>query len=188
MASFLPEGRSRAHLPIPNLDALNPRKRDADHRLARSADPRFPLFDRTHRIQHSHGDPCHGRGTIMQPETRILVVDYNSNTRALFRAILAKNGFAVAEAKEGQEALEQIHEFTPNVVLMDIMMPGVAGNELVETIKEWHPEMEVIMITSIDQEEIKQECLEKGAFDLLVKPVTQEQLLSTIHRALEKAA
>jgi CheY-like chemotaxis protein len=124
----------------------------------------------------------------MQPETRILVVDDNSNTRALFRAILAKNGFAVAEAKEGQEALEQIHEFTPNVVLLDIMMPGVAGNELVETIKEWHPEMEVIMITSIDQEEIKQECLEKGAFDLLVKPVTQEQLLSTIHRALEKAA
>ncbi len=145
-------------------------------------------FDRAHPLRQSCISPCDGRDIIMQPETRILVVDDNSNTRALFRAILAKNGFDVAEAKEGQEALEQIHKFTPNVVLLDIMMPGVTGNELVQTIKEWHPEMEVIMITSIDQEEIKVECLEKGAFDLLVKPVTQEQLLNTIHRALEKAA
>jgi DNA-binding NtrC family response regulator len=115
---------------------------------------------------------------------RVLIVDDESVVRFSFRAVLQKSGFTVEEADGAQRALDKIHEFAPQVVLLDVLMPGVTGNELLETIKEWKPEIHVIMVTSVDTEELKKECLSKGAFEVMIKPVSMEQLVSTIRKAL----
>lgn len=116
---------------------------------------------------------------------RVLVVDDESAIRFSFKAYLKGEGFNADVAENGEMALEKIHDFDPQVVLLDILMPGVTGNELVETIKGWRPRIEVIMVTSVDREEVKQECLSKGAFAVLLKPVNPPALVATIQKAIE---
>lgn len=104
--------------------------------------------------------------------------------RFSFKTVLQESGFTVEEADGAERALDKIHEFAPQVVLLDVLMPGVAGNELLETIKEWKPEIQVIMVTSVDTEDLKTECLRKGAFEVMIKPVSMEKLVSTIRKAV----
>jgi DNA-binding NtrC family response regulator len=115
---------------------------------------------------------------------RVLIVDDEYVIRFSFKTVLQKSGFTVEEADGAERALDKIHEFAPQVVLLDVLMPGVAGNELLETIKEWKPEIQVIMVTSVDTEDLKNECLRKGAFEVMIKPVSMEKLVSTIRKAV----
>lgn len=122
----------------------------------------------------------------MQQSPRILLVDDEPAIRLLFRTFLEKNGFEVEEAEDGESAYVQIHKFDPEVVLLDILMPVTTGNEVVAEIKEWKPHIEVIMVTAVVSEEMKEECLSKGAFDVINKPVDFDALKATILAAVEK--
>lgn len=73
-----------------------------------------------------------------------------------------------------------------DVALLDITMPGMNGLDLLERIKALSPATECIMVTAINEVEIAVECMQKGAFDYLVKPILQEELVLRINRALEK--
>ncbi len=117
---------------------------------------------------------------------RILVVDDESVVRASISNYLSKNGFDVEEAEDGESALARIHEFNPQIVLLDVMMPGIAGDEILGTIKEWKPSIEVIMVTAVTREELRTECHSMGAFAVLIKPVSPDLLKATILEALEK--
>lgn|GEM_PF-194329 len=120
------------------------------------------------------------------PDTRILIVDDERTTRSMLHKGLQKEGYAIAEAAHGSEALEKIDKFDPHLILLDIMMPGVPGNELIERIKEWKPEIEIIMVTVVQKEGVQAECFFKGAFDVITKPVDMEHLQRTIKEALGK--
>jgi len=117
---------------------------------------------------------------------RILLVDDEPAIRLLFRTFLEKNGFDVEEAEDGETAFVKIHKFDPEVILLDILMPERTGNELVAEIKEWKPQVEIIMVTAVLSEEMKTECLSKGAFDVINKPVDFDAMNATILAALEK--
>ncbi|MDA1276407.1 MAG: response regulator [Verrucomicrobia bacterium] len=117
---------------------------------------------------------------------RILLVDDEPAIRLLFRTFLEKNGFEVEEAEDGETAFVKIHKFDPEVILLDILMPERTGNELVAEIKEWKPHVEIIMVTAVVSEEMKTECLSKGAFDVLNKPVDFDAMKETILAALER--
>jgi len=84
---------------------------------------------------------------------------------------------AAADFKEGQEF---------DIALIDVTMPEVDGIRLLEIIKSTSPATECIMVTAVDEARVAINCLKKGAYDYLVKPISKEDLVSTINRALER--
>jgi len=118
------------------------------------------------------------------PEPKVLIVDDEETIRALLRKSLQKAGYSIAEAADAVEALEKLKTFNPHVVLLDIVMPGIAGNDLLETIKELKPATQIIMVTALDREAVKNESFFKGAFDFIAKPIDRDYLLSAVKRAL----
>lgn len=99
---------------------------------------------------------------------------------------MEKSGFEVEEAENGETAFVKITTFDPEVILLDILMPERTGNELVAEIKEWKPRLEVIMVTAVVSDEMRAECLSKGAFDVINKPVDFDALKATIISAIER--
>ncbi len=117
---------------------------------------------------------------------RILIVDDDRTVRAILRGMLTTAHYIVAEAESGEAALEKIHQFDPQVILLDIIMPGLSGDELINTIKDWRPAVEVIMITSVTTESVWAECKARGAFDVLLKPLSSKAVRAAVERALEQ--
>ena len=116
----------------------------------------------------------------------LLLVDDETDFRAPLRKRLAKRGFTILEAGNGEEC-QAIMEAGPlDVVVLDIKMPGMNGIEVLEWIKENHPGTEVILLTGHASAADGVEGIKKGAFDYLTKPVEFEHLFRKIGQALEK--
>ncbi|HEX8905406.1 MAG TPA: response regulator [Longimicrobiaceae bacterium] len=117
----------------------------------------------------------------------ILVVDDNPDNVEILRAFLESRGYAVAVASEGREALAQMEQVRPELVLLDVMMPGMDGWQVCRTIKN-HPELgavtRVVMVTAKGAFEDKFEGLRSGADDYVVKPVDFKDLLEKVERNL----
>ncbi len=122
---------------------------------------------------------------IKKSEIKVLVVDDEAKFRQLLRKNLAMRGYEVDEAKAGEEAIAKVYYFDPQVVLLDVRMPRLTGDELVKMIKDWKPHVQVIMSTAVLSAEAEKECLENGAFAYLKKPIDFEVLDQTILNALE---
>lgn len=122
----------------------------------------------------------------MPLSTRILLVDDESFFRSVLAAYLKKLGFEVEESENAESACVKIHEFDPEIVLLDIVMPGKSGIEIVGTIKEWKPKCEIIMVAGAPSEDQKQECLSKGAFAVMSKPVELDEVKGIVLGAIEK--
>ncbi|MDA1276827.1 MAG: response regulator [Verrucomicrobia bacterium] len=86
---------------------------------------------------------------------RILIVDDDPLIRSTFAKCLESNHFELAVAEDWRSAFEKVHEFNPHVVLLDVVMPEVPGDKLVETIKGWKSEIEIIIITALVSEKMK---------------------------------
>ncbi|RJQ80854.1 MAG: sigma-54-dependent Fis family transcriptional regulator [Desulfobacteraceae bacterium] len=121
-------------------------------------------------------------------KNKILVVDDESDFLESIRRGLITSGFkgirTESDPHAAASALENGESF--DVALIDITMPAMSGIELLEFFKKTHPSTECIMITALDEARTAVECLKKGAYDYLVKPVSKENLLSSINRALER--
>jgi DNA-binding response OmpR family regulator len=117
----------------------------------------------------------------------ILVVDDNLDNVEILRAFLESRGYAVSEASDGAGALARLDELHPDLVLLDVMMPGIDGWQVCRTIKN-HPEhgasTKVIMVTAKGAFEDKFEGLRSGADDYVVKPVDFKDLLGKVERNL----
>jgi len=117
----------------------------------------------------------------------ILVVDDNLDNVEILRAFLESRGYAVAEAPDGPTALAKLDEVRPDLVLLDVMMPGMDGWQVCRTIKN-HPEhgasTKVVMVTAKGAFEDKFEGLRSGADDYVVKPVDFKDLLEKVERNL----
>ena len=116
----------------------------------------------------------------------ILVVDDNTDNVEILRAFLESRGFTVAEARDGRAALARMEDVRPDLVLLDVMMPGMDGWEVCRVIKQ-HPELgrtRVVMVTAKAGFEDKFEGLRSGADDYVVKPVDFQELLEKVQRNL----
>jgi DNA-binding response OmpR family regulator len=117
----------------------------------------------------------------------ILVVDDNPDNVEILRAFLESRGYAVSVASDGQTALGRLDQVRPELVLLDVMMPGMDGWQVCRTIKN-HPELggttRVVMVTAKGAFEDKFEGLRSGADDYVVKPVDFKDLLDKVERNL----
>lgn len=113
---------------------------------------------------------------------KILLVDDSRTELHYLSELLIKRGFAVRTAQNGDEALRRLGEEKPDLILMDVVMPGLNGFQLTRTITrdERFADVPVIMCTSKNQETDKVWGMRQGARDYVVKPVKAEELMAKI--------
>lgn len=117
---------------------------------------------------------------------RILVVDDDEKIRTALRRGLAYEGYRVQEAASGEEALEKARTEIPAVVVLDIMLPGIDGLEVVRRLRSAGDDVAVLMLTARDQVGDRVLGLESGADDYLIKPFSFEELLARVHALLRR--
>ena len=116
----------------------------------------------------------------------ILVVDDDPSALDIVRTYLEAEGYEVALARDGKEALAQMESVRPAIVLLDVMMPGMDGWEVARVIKN-HPDyadVRVVMLTARSDFTDKQEGLRAGADDYIVKPIRLDELGKSVKRNL----
>ncbi len=117
---------------------------------------------------------------------RILVADDEETSRKGLRALLANWGYEVAEAADGQDALEKAAKFLPRVVVADVRMPRLDGLGLLNALRADFPFLTVILLTGHATVETAVTAMKQGAYDYLTKPVDLPRLRILIEKALEK--
>jgi two-component system NtrC family response regulator/two-component system response regulator HydG len=123
-------------------------------------------------------------GQKMRPE-RLLVVDDEPNARTALRTILVEEGYEVAEAANGEEALSQLASFAPAVVLADVRMPKMDGVTLLRRARQTTQPPAFIMMTAYASVEAAVEAMREGAENYLVKPLDVKAMLVVLQKALE---
>ncbi len=118
---------------------------------------------------------------------RILVVDDDDELRLNMSAILKASGYAVDDASNGNEALRKMQSEEFDVVMLDFMLPGLKGTDVLEEIKKSSPRTKVIMITAFATIENAIDAIKKGASEYISKPFKVSELLMTVKRVLEEA-
>ena len=116
------------------------------------------------------------------PIQKILLVDDSKTELHYMSELLAKRGFAVRMAENGEEAMKRLAEETPDLILMDVVMPGQNGFQLTRAITRdpRFVDVPVIMCTSKNQETDKVWGMRQGARDYIVKPVDASELIAKI--------
>ena len=115
---------------------------------------------------------------------QVLVVDDEERIRQSLNGVLRDEGYEVQEAQDGVQALKQIESDPPDVVLLDIWMPGMDGMETLERIKTQTPSLPVIMISGHANIELAVKATKLGAYDFIEKPLSLEKVLLTVNHAL----
>jgi two-component system KDP operon response regulator KdpE len=116
---------------------------------------------------------------------RILVVDDEPQIRRIMRVTLTGAGYEVDDARTGEEALDKVREFRPDLVLLDINMPGMGGLAACRAIRS-DASAAIIMLTVHNTEAAKVEALDAGADDFVTKPFNTPELLARVRAALRR--
>jgi two-component system, OmpR family, KDP operon response regulator KdpE len=117
----------------------------------------------------------------------VLVVDDEPQIRRVLRTTLTSHGYAVVEARTGDEALEQIRSEHVDLILLDVNMPGRSGLETCREIRG-SSDVPIIMLTVRNTERDKVQALDAGADDYVVKPFGSEELMARIRAGLRRSA
>lgn len=117
---------------------------------------------------------------------KILIIDDDLSIRKLYEHSIKKRGYITLVAEDGKKGLELLEKETPDIALLDMTLPEMDGLEILHRIKEISKEVEVIMITGEDGEQMVIQALRSGAFDYFKKPVNFDELDISIKNALEK--
>jgi len=123
----------------------------------------------------------------MTKGARILVVDDEPQIRRSLQVNLEGKGYAVVTAEDAEQAIQAIANRTPDVIVLDLIMPGMDGIALTRRIRE-HSAVPIIVLSAIGDERKKVEALELGADDYVTKPFSTEELLARIKSVLRRAA
>jgi two-component system chemotaxis response regulator CheY len=119
---------------------------------------------------------------------RVLVVDDAVVMRMMIKDILSKNGYeVVGEAQNGADAVEKYKALRPDVVTMDMVMPGIDGIGAVKQIIAEDPDAKIVMCTSMGQEALLKEALDAGASTRLTKPFRPAEILEVIGKLVDGA-
>ena len=115
---------------------------------------------------------------------KILTVDDAAFVRRWCAAVLGKAGHQVVEAEDGDTALALFREHEPDLVLLDVLMPGKDGLAVLNELRGHDPDARIVMLTTQGQLDVVLEAKRLGARDFLIKPCAGEVLVSTVQRAL----
>ena len=118
-------------------------------------------------------------------QRNVLIVDDEKSIREFISVILKQEGYHTVTARTGEEALEKLKEGYFDIALVDIMMPGISGVQVLQSIKKDSPETVVVMMTGFASVETAVETLKSGAFDYITKPFEVDYLRKTIKKALK---
>jgi len=119
------------------------------------------------------------------PES-ILVIDDEESVRFLLREALTKEGLEVEVSSDAETALVKLESSSFDLVITDVRLPGMSGIEAINMIKESDPEVEVIVMTAFNTEDIALEAIKNGAYDYFSKPFNFGEMNIVVRRALEK--
>jgi two-component system response regulator PilR (NtrC family) len=116
---------------------------------------------------------------------RILIIDDEEVLRDVLDAVLRREGFEVIPAATGEEGLNVIDNDDVDLVILDMMLPGITGIETLRQIKDTHPYMPVIIITAYSSIDGAIEAMKQGAYHYIPKPFKNEEVIITVNKALE---
>lgn len=120
------------------------------------------------------------------PAEQILVVDDEANIRDLARLYLQKEGYAVAVAADGEDALAKVKALSPALVVLDLMLPKVDGFEVCRRLRAESAETAILMLTARDEDIDKIIGLEMGADDYMTKPFNPRELVARVRAILRR--
>src|SRR5277367_4592261 len=115
----------------------------------------------------------------------ILVVDDEPQIRRVLRSTLSFRGYEITETSSGEEALELVHKLKPDLILLDVNLPGISGIETCREIRRWS-DAPIIMLTVRSAERDKVVALDAGADDYVTKPFGIEELLARVRASLRR--
>jgi DNA-binding response OmpR family regulator len=116
---------------------------------------------------------------------KILLVDDEEEFVTTLAERLELRGLQARAALNGEAALQMIEADTPEIVILDVMMPGIGGFEVLRRIKAQHPQLPVILLTGRGSEKEGVKGMHLGAFDYLMKPLNIEELIKKMQEAIE---
>lgn len=116
---------------------------------------------------------------------KLLVVDDEIEICEFLKSFFEERNYNVVCANSGEQALEQVKSEKPNVVLLDIKMPGIDGVQTLREIKAKYPKTKVIMVTAIETRDKIEECLRLGADNYITKPLSLEYLENDVKEKIE---
>jgi two-component system, OmpR family, KDP operon response regulator KdpE len=120
-------------------------------------------------------------------DATILIVDDEPQIRRVMRTTLTSHGYSVVEAASGEEALEKLRAERPDLIILDVNMPGISGLETCSEIRT-SSDVPIIMLTIRNSERDKVQALDAGADDYVVKPFGVQELMARIRAALRRSA
>ncbi len=118
---------------------------------------------------------------------KILIVDDDAELRSTLTEILGEAGYRIDKAASGREALDKIHSADFDIILLDLMMPGMNGMEVLSEVRKTRPRIKVIIITAFATVNNAVDAIKKGASDYISKPFKIEELLAIVRRVIEEA-
>src|SRR4030042_5192631 len=119
-------------------------------------------------------------------ESVVLIVDDEEGIRESLSGIFEDEGYNVLTSSSGEEALRILKEQNPELILLDVWLPGIDGVQTLKDIKNMKPDLPVIMISGHGNIELAVKATKMGAYDILEKPLSLERVLLAAKRALER--
>lgn len=121
-----------------------------------------------------------------EESANILIVDDELGMREGCRRALTSQGFRVSTAEHGAQALHRLRQEEYDLVLLDAMMPGMSGLEILDRVHKHDPDITCVMITGYATVDLAAQAIKQGAYDFLPKPFTSDELLAVVGRGLEE--
>jgi len=125
--------------------------------------------------------------TLNPSKGKVLIVDDAPDTLDIIQKVLSFEGYEVLLAATGEEGVKKVEQERPDVVLMDISLPGIDGTEALRRIRRINPIQSVIMLTAFATVENAIQALKEGASDFVKKPFENEHLIHIVNQALQKS-
>lgn len=114
----------------------------------------------------------------------ILVIEDSLHIRKLVRDILVTNGYMIIEAEDGLQGLQLATAESPDCILLDLIMPGISGLDVLKELHEVSSKIPVIIVTSHLQDSVHKQCLDFGAAAFINKPFSKNELLNSVKKVL----
>ena len=133
-------------------------------------------------------EPSRTPGALAGPQPVVLVVDDDRSNLESVERILSREGYRVLVAPDGATALDVVRGEAPNVLITDLMMPGLDGASLLRAVKAMAPQVEVILMTAYGTVVAAVAAMKEGAYDFLTKPLKRHAMVRAVRKALETQA